>query len=140
MQPQTRNILTAVTIEVVTAILVFSFFHILFFGVQATLEIKAFLFPIFSGIACAYGSGWLIGNNLIIQNGYKVWHGVAIIFTILLIAVVAGTLSVNLTQQLDGIKNLSGLLSVILVFLIFGSLPTLAIGLWLGKCLKQMKK
>lgn len=132
-----RHILKAVTIGILATLIVFSFFYTLLFGLKDTIGILLYLLvPIFIGCSSAYCFGWFITDCLHKRYYFKKWQGVAIIFVLLTLGVITGTISFSLINgnEIDGISEVLG---VILIFLVLGSLPTLAVGLWLGKRLKE---
>lgn len=132
-----KYILTAVTIEIMGTLFLFSLLYTLFFGIKDTLEILHWLlFSIFIGCTAAYGFGWFMSGWFPNSYNFRKWQAVVIIFSLLIIGIIAGMLSLSLTKGND-INAISDLFPVILVFLLFGSLPTLGVGLWLGNRLQR---
>lgn len=134
-----QYILKAVGIEIFGTILLFSFFYTLFFGSNETIKIFHWLWlPIFIGCALAFGLAWVISDWFSENYNFKKRQGVIIIFGLLISGVIAGTISLSLSDGND-INDFSDFFSIIIVFLLFGGIPTIAVGLWLGNRLKSSK-
>ncbi|MCZ4245919.1 hypothetical protein [Pedobacter punctiformis] len=131
-----QHIFKAVTIEIAGALLVFSLLYTLFFGLNETVEILCWLWlPILISCTAAYVFGWVISNWFTVHYNFKKWQGVAIIFSLLIISIIAGVFALSLANNND-INDLTDVFPVILIFLLFGGLPTLVVGFWLGKQLE----
>lgn len=131
-----KLIFTATTIEIIGALLISSFFYTLFFGVHETITMLKWLYPhLFIGSIFSYALGWLIGQSFSANYQFKKWQGVVIMFALLLAGIFAAMFSLSASSQND-ISSFMDFVPVILVFLAFGGIPTLFLGLWLGKQLK----
>lgn len=118
--------------EIVVAILIFTLFYALFFNLNETIEILYWLWiPILVGCAVTYFLGWLIGRCFPIGFRYRRWHGVLIMFTLLIAGIIAAMLMLSVSVNSD-IDAFSDVFPVLFIFLIFGGIPTLFVGLWLG--------
>lgn len=134
-----KHILKAVLIESVGAVLLASAFYALFFSFAETMEFfKILWFPILAGFFAMCFAGIVIGNSFSQNFKFKVWHGVAIIFVLLIIAIVIGVIATLFIPNWDSFDIIQGAISVILIFLSFGGLPTLLTGIWLGYRLKKV--
>ena len=133
-----KNITQAVLIVGIGAFLLATVFYALFFSFAETIEFFEVLwFPILAGFLAMCFAGILIGNSFSQSFNFKIWHGVAIIFVLLIIAVVIGVMTTLLLPNWDRV-DLQDVISIILVFLAFGGLPTLLTGIWLGYRLKKI--
>ncbi|RZL30479.1 MAG: hypothetical protein EOO96_18055 [Pedobacter sp.] len=133
-----KHILKAVLIESIGAVLLASAFYALFFSFAETMEFSKILwFPILAGFFAMCFAGIVIGNSFSQNFKFKVWHGVAIIFVLLIIAIVIGVIATLFIPNWDSFDIIQGAISVILIFLSFGGLPTLLTGIWLGYRLKN---
>lgn len=139
MKKVKQYIFKAITIEIVLAILIFSFFYTLFFSLKDTIEILCWLwFPILIGGMAVYILGWFLGSNFPEDFRFKKWHGVLIMFIVLITGIIVGMLAFSLSKNND-VNNFSDFIPVPIVFLIFGGIPTLLVGLWLGNSLEDNK-
>ena len=137
MNAITRNITKAVFIVGIGAILLATVFYALFFSFAETTEFfEALWFPILAGFLAMFFIGRIIGNSFSPSFAFKIWHGVVLIFVLLIIAIVIGVMATMLLPNWDSI-NVQDVFSIILVFLLFGGLPTLVTGIWLGYRLKK---
>lgn len=138
MNSITKRILKAVFIESAGAIVLASAFYALFFSFAETMAFFEVLwFSILAGFLAMCFAGIVIGNSFSQTFKFKVWHGVAIIFALLLVAIVAGVMATLLIPNWDTFCIIQSAISVILIFLSFGGLPTLLTGIWLGYRLKN---
>lgn len=134
----TKLIFKALTIEIIGAVLLSSFFYTIFFGLNETIQFFQWLcIPIIIGCVLTYTFGWLIGSRFTPNYQFKKWQGVAIIFALLLFNIIASLFIFSLTPDND-INEASDYVNVIFVFLLFGGLPTLILGLWLGNQLSKI--
>lgn len=134
----TKLIFKALTIEIVGAFLLSSFFYTVFFGLEETQQFFQWLcMPILIGCALTYVFAWFIGSQFSPNYQFKKWQGLAIIFTLLLFGIVNTLFIFSLTPDND-INEASDYVNVIFVFLLFGGLPTLVLGLWLGNRLSKI--
>ncbi|RZL39546.1 MAG: hypothetical protein EOO96_00355 [Pedobacter sp.] len=133
-----KLIFTAITIEIIGAMLVSFFFYTLFFGIEETKKLVEWLYPpMIIGCSVTYAFGWIIGNRITTNYQFKKWQGLVIIFALLLVGVFGGMLTLSLSANSD-INEISDVFPVVLVFLAFGGLPTLILGLWLGNRLSKI--
>lgn len=140
MKKVKQYIFKAITIEIVLAILIFSFFYTLFFSLQDTIEILGWLwYALLVGCMTAYSLGWGLGNNFPKDFKFKKLHGVLIMFAILITGIIIGMLSFSLSESND-VNNFSDFIPVSIVFLIFGGIPTFGVGVWLGNHLENLTK
>lgn len=134
-----KHILKAVLIESIGAVLLASAFYALFFSFAETMEFfKILWFPILAGFFAMCFAGIVIGNSFSQNFKFKVWHGVVIIFVLLIIAIVVGVIATLFIPNWDSFDIIQSAISVILIFLSFGGLPTLLTGIWLGYRLKKV--
>ncbi|SOD18352.1 hypothetical protein [Pedobacter xixiisoli] len=132
-----RLILTAITIEIIGAIFISSFFYTMFFGLNETIEIFRWLFfPILFGTILTYALGWFIGSSFSANYVFKKWQGILMMFALLIVGICGAMLSLSFASNND-INSIDAIFPVIFVFLAFGGLPTLILGLWLGSQLKK---
>lgn len=128
----TKLIFKALTIEIIGAFLLSTFFYTGFFGVDEAKQFFQWLcLPIIIGCALTFAFAWFIGGRFAPNYRFKKWQGVAILFALLLFGIVSTMFIFSLTPDND-INEVSDYAYVILVFLLFGGLPTLILGLWLG--------
>jgi hypothetical protein len=134
----TKHITTAISLEIVLGFLMFLFFHNLLLGVyENAFDVIIWLwFPILIGIISMYAIGWYLGKQLPENYSYKIYHGIIILFAILIIAVLVGSFIFALMPNND-MDSIADVFLVLLVFLIFGGLPTLLVGIWLGNKLSK---
>lgn len=133
-----KLIFTAITIEIVGAFLLASLFHTVFFGLKETVAILQWLcFPLLIACAITYAFGWFIGNRFSARYHFKKWQGVVIMFALLLVGIFGGMLTLSISANND-INEITDVFPVVLVFLAFGGLPTLILGLWLGNRLSKL--
>jgi len=136
----TKQIIKAVFLEGIGAILLGTAFYGLFFSFAEIIDFfEALWFPILIGFLAMYFAGRIIGNSFSSNFKFKIRHGVAIVFVLLIIAIVMGVMAMLLLSDWDSV-GIQGVFSVILVFLVFGGLPTLVVGIWLGYDLKKLHK
>lgn len=132
-----KHILKAVIIESIGAIILASGFYTLFFSFAETIEFFEVLWlPILIGFLAMCFAGRAIGNSFSPSFKFKIWHGVVLVFVLLIIAIVIGVVATLLIPNWDRF-DIQDVFSVILVFLAFGGLPTLIVGVWLGNQLKN---
>ena len=95
--------------------------------------------PILLGFLAMCFAGIVIGNSFSTRFNFKIWHGVVLVFVLLIIAIVIGVVATLLIPNWDSYDIIQSAISVILIFLSFGGLPTLITGIWLGYRLKKIK-
>lgn len=140
MSEITKNILKAVFVESIGTILLGSVSYALFFSLAETKEFFEVLWlPILAGFTAMCFAGRALGNSFSPSFKFNVWHGIVIVFALLFIAIIVGVMATLLLPNWDKI-GLQDVFSVILVFLSFGGLPTLVVGVWLGNALKKLSK
>lgn len=138
MSSTTKTITKAVIAEAIGTLLLGSGFYILFFSFAETLAFFEVLWlPLLVGFIAMFFIGRIMGNSFSPSFKYKVWHGVAIIFTLLIVAIITGVTATVLIPNWDSLDRIQGVISVVLIFLSFGGLPTLVVGIWLGYRLKK---
>lgn len=134
----TKKITQAVFTLSIGAVLLATAFYVLFFSFKETMEFFETLWlPILAGFLTMYFAGTLIGNSFLPSFKFKIWQGVVIIFVLLITGIVVGIMATLLLYNWDRV-DLQGVISIILVFLAFGGLPTLLTGIWLGYKLKKI--
>lgn len=135
-----KHILKAVIIESIGAVILASAFYALFFSFAETIEFFEVLWlPILLGFLAMCFAGIVIGNSFSARFNFKIWHGVILVFVLLIIAIVIGVVATLLIPNWDSYDIIQSAISVILIFLSFGGLPTLLTGIWLGYRLKKIK-
>src|SRR5690606_12263987 len=136
MKKTTRYIFQMLTAEVLCAAAVALFFRNAIAGSTANLwqAVGWLCFPVLAGVLAMFLLGWYIGNNHLHQP--KVWHGILLNFALLFMGVTVGTFAAHLGNNIDSL-TLNGMLTVWLVFLLFGGIPTLLIGWWFGMRMQQ---
>lgn len=133
-----KLIFTAITIEIVGALVLASLFYTVFFGLKETVDIFQWLcFPLLMACAITYAFGWFIGNHFSARYQFKKWQGVIIMFALLLVSIFGGMLTLSISANND-INEITDVFPVVLLFLAFGGLPTLIWGLWLGSRLSKL--
>lgn len=132
-----RYIFTAISIEIVGALIFFTFFYSLFFGFKETIEFVRWLWlPLVIGCVSAYVFGWILANAFPTHYRFKKWQAVLMMFALLFGAIVVAMAVISLWPNND-IDEVSDVFPAVLVFLAFGGLPTLFVGLWLGSRLAR---
>ena len=135
-----KHILKALLIEGIGAIILASAFYTLFFSFAETIEFFEVLWlPILIGFLAMCFAAIFIGNSFSPRFNFKIWHGVVLVLVLLLIAIVTGVIATLLIPNWDSYDIIQSAISVILIFLSFGGLPTLITGIWLGYRLKKIK-
>ncbi|WAC42574.1 hypothetical protein [Pedobacter sp. SL55] len=128
-----KTINKAVFIQIIGTILLGSVFYALFFSVTETVDFfKVLWFPLFVGFFTMFFSGKFIGNSFKPTFNFKVWHGIAIIFALLFVGIIAGVLAMQFLPDWHISDNVQTIISLLLIFLTFGGLPTLIVCIWLG--------
>ncbi|MFV0541167.1 MAG: hypothetical protein ACK5MZ_08020 [Aestuariibaculum sp.] len=82
-----------------------------------------------------YTIGWFLGKLFPKNYPYKTYHGIIILFAVLIFAIFIGCFVLGLMPNND-MNAITDVFPVLLIFLIFGGLPTFIIGIWLGKKLR----
>lgn len=141
MNSITKHLLTAISIEICLSFLVFIFFHNLFLGYyENSVDVIVWLWlPISMAVIAMYAMAWYLGKQLPANYAYKTYHGIIILFSLLLVAVLVGCFVFSLQNNND-FDDVTDVFPVLLIFLVFGSLPTLFVGLWLGKRLNKLQR
>ena len=143
MKKATQYILIAIAIEVLLALLthesvnfLISTNHFVFFS-----GFKGIFFPIGSGILMCVVLGILIGEFFPFERqprALQIYLGIIILFFLLFEGVLTGYFVENARYSLFHFDwNNLGIL--FLIFLTFGGIQTLGVGIWLGMKLKKMK-
>ena len=141
MQTLTKKILNAVLIEAFGTLLTFFVLYSLLFNAQEMMMFLDILwFPGIIAVVAMLATGYILGEFLSasLKPRYPLALGVFIMFVLLLIGIVVGVLAFNLSNIGDKITKIESWISVILVFLLFGGIPTLIVGMVLGKKLKRL--
>ena len=143
MKKATQYILIAIAIEVLLALLTYesvSFLitknHIGFFS-----DFKGIFFSIGSGILMCVVLGILIGEFFPFERqprALQIYLGIIILFFLLFEGVLTGYFVENARYSLFHF-NWNNLGILFLIFLTFGGIQTLGVGIWLGMKLKKMK-
>ena len=143
MKKATQYILIAIAIEVLLALLTYESVnflitknHIGFFS-----DFNGIFFSIGSGILMCVVLGILIGEFFPFERqprALQIYSGIIILFFLLFEGVLTGYFVENARYSLFHFDwNNLGIL--FLIFLIFGGIQTLGVGIWLGMKLKKMK-
>ncbi|UIR55672.1 hypothetical protein LZQ00_15550 [Sphingobacterium sp. SRCM116780] len=141
MQSITKKILYAVVLESFGTLLTFFVLYSLFFNVQEIIMFLGILwFPGIIAVIAMLATGYTLGEFLStsLKPRYTLTSGIIILFVLLLIGIVVGVLAFNLSNEGDKITRMESWMAVILVFLLFGGIPTLIVGIVLGKKLKPL--
>ena len=143
MKKATQCILIAITIEVLLALLTYESVnflittnHVGFFS-----DFKGNLLPIGSGVLMCVVLGILIGEFFPFERqprALQIYLGIIILFFLLFEGVLTGYFVENAHYSLFYF-NWNDLGILFLVFLIFGGIQTLGVGIWLGMRLRKMK-
>ena len=143
MKKATQYILIAIAIEVLLALLTYesvSFLitknHIGFFS-----DFNGIFFSIGSGILMCVVLGILIGEFFPFEQqprALQIYLGIIILFFLLFEGVLTGYFVENARYSLFYF-NWNNLGILFLIFLTFGGIQTLGVGIWLGMKLKKMK-
>ena len=141
MNSITKNIITAISIEICLSFLVFILFQNLFLGYyENSVDLIVWLWlPISMTVIAMYTMAWYLGKQLPANYAYKTYHGIIILFSLLIVAVLVGCFVFSLQGNND-FDDVTDVCPVLLIFLVFGSLPTLFVGHWLGKKLNKLKQ
>lgn len=133
-----KTIKKAVFIQIIGTILLGSAFYTLFFSAAETVEFfKVLWLQLLFGFIAMYFAGRWIGNSFKPTFNFKVWHGIAIIFALLFVGIIAGVLAMQFLPDWHISDNIQTIISLLLIFLTFGGLPTLIVGIWLGYALRK---
>ena len=143
MKKATQYILMAIAIEVLLALLTHESVNFLIstnhFGFFSGF--KGIFFPIGSGILMCVVLGILIGEFFPFERqprALQIYLGIIILFFLLFEGVLTGYFVENARYSLFYFDwNNLGIL--FLIFLTFGGIQTLGVGIWLGMKLKKMK-
>ena len=133
-----KLIFTAITIEIVGAFVLAFLFYAVFFGLKETVMLLQWLYlPLLIACFITYAVGWFIGNRFSANYQFKKWQGVVIMFALIIVGIFGGMLTLSFSANND-INEIADVFPVVLVFLAFGGLPTLILGLWLGNRLSKL--
>ena len=143
MKKATQYILIAIAIEVLLALLTYESVnflitknHIGFFS-----DFNGIFFSIGSGILMCVVLGILIGEFFPFERqprALQIYLGIIILFFLLFEGVLTGYFVENARYSLFHF-DWNNLVILFLIFLIFGGIQTLGVGIWLGMKLKKMK-
>ena len=143
MKKATQYILIAIAIEVLLALLTYESVnflitknHIGFFS-----DFNGIFFSIGSGILMCVVLGILIGEFFPFERqprALQIYLGIIILFFLLFEGVLTGYFVENARYSLFHF-NWNNLGILFLIFLTFGGIQTLGVGIWLGMKLKKMK-
>lgn len=143
MKKATQYILIAIAIEVLLALLTYESVnflittnHVGFFS-----DFKGNLLPIGSGVLMCVVLGILIGEFFPFERqprALQIYLGIIILFFLLFEGVLTRYFVENAHYSLFYF-NWNDLGILFLVFLIFGGIQTLGVGIWLGMRLRKMK-
>ena len=143
MKKATQYILIAIAIEVLLALLTYESVnflitknHIGFFS-----DFKGIFFSIGSGVLMCVVLGILIGEFFPFERqprALQIYLGIIILFFLLFEGVLTGYFVENARYSLFHF-NWNNLGILFLIFLTFGGIQTLGVGIWLGMRLRKMK-
>ena len=143
MKKATQYILMAIAIEVLLALLTHESVNFLIIKNHFSFfsGFKGIFFPIGSGILMCVVLGILIGEFFPFERqprALQIYLGIIILFFLLFEGVLTGYFVENARYSLFHF-NWNNLGILFLIFLTFGGIQTLVVGIWLGMKLKKMK-
>jgi len=143
MKKATQYILMAIAIEVLLALLTHESVNFLIIKNHFSFfsGFKGIFFPIGSGILMCVVLGILIGEFFPFERqprALQIYLGIIILFFLLFEGVLTGYFVENARYSLFHF-NWNNLGILFLIFLTFGGIQTLGVGIWLGMKLKKMK-
>ena len=143
MKKATQYILIAIAIEVLLAQLTYESVNFLITTNHAGFfsDFKGNLLPIGSGILMCVVLGILIGEFFPFERqprALQIYLAIIILFFLLFEGVLTGYFVENANSSLFYF-NWNDLGILFLIFLIFGGIQTLGVGIWLGMRLRKMK-